>query len=42
MCIRISIFDFKKQTNKQKKKTNKNTKKAKKAKEEKIISPENR
>ena len=41
MCIRIYIFDFKKQTNKQAKKThtqknkNKNTKKAKETKEEK-------
>ena len=38
MCIRIYIFNFKKQT---KKKKNKNTKKAKETKEEKRISLEN-
>ena len=37
ICIRICIFNFKKQTSKK----NRNTKKAKEAKEEKIISPEN-
>ena len=39
MCIRIHVFNFKKQTNKPK---NKNTKKAKETKEEKRISQENR
>ena len=38
VCIRIYIFNIKKQTNKQKKK---NIKKAKETKEEKIISLEN-
>ena len=43
MCIKIYVFNFKKQTNKPKKqKQNKNTKKAKETKEEKRISPENR
>ena len=37
MCIRIYIFDFKKQTNKQK---TKNTKNVQETKEEKRISPE--
>ena len=39
MCIRIHVFNFKKQTNKPK---NKNTKKAKEINEEKRISQENR
>ena len=38
MCIKIYIFNFKKQTNKQKE--NKNTEKAKETKEEKTISLE--
>ena len=38
MCIRIYIFNFKKQTTKK----NKNTKKEKENKEEKRIPPENR
>lgn len=39
MCIRVYIFVFKKQTNKQKK--SKNANKAKETKEEKRISKEN-
>ena len=39
--IRINIFNFKKQTNKQKNKTNKNTKKSKEIKEKKRITLEN-
>ena len=39
MCIRIYVFNFKKQTNKQK---NKNTIKARQTEQEKRISPENR
>ena len=45
MCIRIDIFNFKKQTSKKKKKKAKqsnNTKKAKETKEKKRISAENR
>ena len=45
MCIRIYIFNFKKQTSKKIGKQSKNTKKKKKAKEtkeEKGIFPENR
>ena len=43
MCVRIYIFNFRKQTKKKAKanKKSKNTKKAKKTKEEKRISPEN-
>ena len=39
MCIRIYVFNFKKQTNKQK---NKNTIKARETEQEKRISPKNR
>ena len=41
MCIRIYIFNLKKETSK-KAKQRKNTKEAKETKEEKRISPENR
>ena len=42
MCIGIYIFNFKKQTSKPLPPQKKEYKKSKKAKEEKIISPENR
>ena len=42
MIIRIHIFDFKKQANKETNKQNKNTNKAKETKGEKRIFPENR